>query len=148
MRAVHLVLVVAILFAPGCGGTPPMVLVKGVVLAGGKPVPHCKVGLFPDVEGFDPTKHGYGFGMTNEKGEFEIQHPNGTKGVWPGTYKVTLVAWVDSKGKPVPPSAKPSEVPGGVKNLLPSKYESLADTPERLTVSKDGATANFDLAAH
>jgi hypothetical protein len=146
MRAARLVLVLAVLVAPGCG-KPVMVTVKGVVKAGGKPVPHCKVGLFPDTTDFDPAKHGYGFGMTNEQGEFEIQHPNGEKGVWPGTYKVTFVAWVDSKGKPVPPSAKPSEVPGGVKNLLPAKYESLADTPERLTVSKDGAAANFDLAA-
>ncbi|MDY3563587.1 hypothetical protein R5W23_005201 [Gemmata sp. JC673] len=145
--AVSLLLIAAAVVAvPGCG-KPPMVTVKGVVKVGGKPVPHCKVGLFPDVEGFDPNKHGYGFGMTNDKGEFEIQHPNGTKGIFPGTYKVTFVAWIDSKGKPVPPETKPSEVPGGVKNLLPSKYESLSDTPERLTVTKEGAEANFDLSA-
>jgi len=147
MRAVHLVLVVAIFLAPGCGGTPAMVPVKGVVKLAGKPLAHCKVGLFPDVEGFDPTKHGYGFGMTNAKGEFEIQHPNGTKGIWPGTYKVTFVAWIDSKGKPVPPEMKPSEIPGGVKNLLHDKYETLSDTPERLTVTKEAAEVTFDLPA-
>jgi hypothetical protein len=147
MRLFILPALAAVLVAvPGCG-KPPMVTVKGVVKVGGKPVPHCKVGLYPDVDGFDPAKHGYGFGMTNESGEFEVQHPNGTKGIFPGTYKVTFVAWVDNKGKPVPPDAKPSEVPGGVKNLLPDKYESLGSTPERLTVGSDGAVANFDLAA-
>ncbi|MBY0457395.1 MAG: hypothetical protein K2V38_08670 [Gemmataceae bacterium] len=136
--------VVALGGLTGCG-KPPMVPVKGVVKAGGKPVPSCRVALFPDVPDFDPAKHGYGVGTTNEQGEFEIQHPDGTKGIWPGRYKVTFVAWVDSKGKPVPPDAKPSEVPGGVKNLLPDKYESLSETPERLTVGGDGAKADFDL---
>lgn len=145
MRRVGPVLVALVFAASGCG-KPQMVSVKGVVKSDGKPVPHCKVGLFPDVEDFDPAKHGYGYGMTNDNGEFEVQHPDGTKGILPGHYKVTFVAWVDSKGKPIPPDAKPSEVPGGVKNLLPDKYESLSSTPERLTVGKDGAAANFDLA--
>jgi hypothetical protein len=122
-----------------------MAPVKGVVTMNGKPLQGCKVGLYPDVADFDPNKHGYGFGVTDADGRFEIQHPSGEKGVWPGTYKVTFVAWVDSKGKPAPPDAKPSEFPGGLKNLLPARYESLADTPERLTVPKGGAEPTFAL---
>lgn len=140
-RFLVLLVAVSVLPAAGCG-KPSMVSVKGTLTYKGKPLAGCKVGLYPDVENFNPEKHGYGFGITGKDGEFEIQHPNGEKGIWPGKYKVTLVAWVDSKGNPIPPDAKPSEVPGGVKNLLPSQYESLADTPERLTVPGGGlATA-------
>jgi hypothetical protein len=106
---------------------------------------NCKVVFYPDTAKFDPDRHGYGFGMTNESGQFEIQHPNGTKGIVPGSYKVTFVAWVDGSGNPIPPESKPSEVPGGVKNLLPDKYESLGTTPTRLTVLGDNSEANFDL---
>ncbi|MDX2039164.1 MAG: hypothetical protein SFX72_21135 [Isosphaeraceae bacterium] len=128
----------------GCGLQGP-VNVKGVVKAGGRPLSNCKVVFYPDTEKFDPDRHGYGFGMTNENGQFEIQHPNGTKGILPGSYKVTFVAWVDGKGNPIPPEAKPSEVPGGVNNLLPDKYESLGTTPTRMTVLGDNSEANFDL---
>lgn len=129
---------------PGCG-KPPMVPVKGVVTFHGKPLPGCKVGLFPDVDGFDPAKHGYGYGITDAAGAFEVQHPGGEKGIYPGRYKVTFVAWVDSKGRPIPPSAKPSEVPGGVKNLVPAKYEGLSTTPETASVPSGGADLTFDL---
>ena len=132
------------LLASGCG-KPPMVALKGRVTFNGKPLKGCKVGLYPDVAEFNPDKHGYGFGLTDANGEFEVQHPGGEKGIYPGTYKVTFVAWVNNKGEPIPPSAKPSEVPGGVKNLLPTKYESLADTPERLTVPSGGTEATFAL---
>ncbi|MGL4551046.1 MAG: hypothetical protein ACRC33_07655 [Gemmataceae bacterium] len=129
----------------GCG-KPPMVGVKGVVTFNGKPLQGCKVSFAPAGTDFNPDRHGYGFGLTDAAGAYEVQHPEGTKGIFPGTYKVTFVAWVDSKGGPVPPEAKPSEYPGGVKNLLPSKYESLADTPETVTVPAGGMEKNFDLA--
>jgi hypothetical protein len=128
----------AALLLPGGCGKPSMVPVSGTLAFKGKPLKGCKVGLYPDVENFDPARHGYGFGITDANGAFEVQHPSGEKGIWPGKYKVTLVAWVDAKGNPIPPDAKPSEVPGGVKNLLPAQYESLADTPERLTVPSGG----------
>jgi hypothetical protein len=142
-----LIAVAAIGLLPSGCGKPPMVSVKGVVTYNGKPLKGCEVGLFPAVENFDPNKHGYGFGITDENGNFEIQHPNGEKGIYPGEYRVTFVAWVDSKGNPIPPDAKPSEYPGGVKNLLPSKYESLADTPERVTVPRSGLEKSFDLSS-
>lgn len=130
---------------PGCG-KPPMVPVKGVVTFAGKPLSGCKVAFFPDVEGFDPAKHGYGYGVTDAQGAFEVQHPNGEKGIYPGRYKVTFVAWVDNQGKPIPPHAKPSEVPGGVKNLLPVRYESLGTTPELASVPREGLDQTFALS--
>lgn len=134
-----------VLLVSGCG-KPPMVSVTGVVQVNGKPLKGCKVAFFPDVQNFDPNKHGYGFGVTDENGRFEIQHPGGEKGIYPGRYRVTFVAWVDAKGNPIPPDAKPSEVPGGVKNLLPGKYESLADTPEVVEVGREGLQKTFDLS--
>jgi hypothetical protein len=143
-RLILLVMASVGLLSGGCG-KPPMVAVKGVVTFKGQPLKGCKVGFFPAVESFDPNKHGYGFGITDENGNFEVQHPGGEKGIFPGEYRVTFVAWVDSKGNPVPADAKPSEYPGGLKNLLPSKYESLADTPERVTVPRSGLEIRFDL---
>jgi hypothetical protein len=128
----------------GCG-KPPMVSVSGTVKYQGRAIPHCKVGLYPDVSNFDPNTHGYGFGITDDKGAFKIQHPNGEPGIFPGRYKVTFVAWVDASGKPLPPDIKPSEVAGGVKNLLPEKYESLSSTPEILSVPSSGTTKDFEL---
>jgi len=129
----------------GCG-KPSSYPVRGVVKLDGKPAEHVKVAMYPDVAEFKPDVHGFGFGMTDANGAYEIQHPTGEKGLYAGTYKVTLVLWVDSKGKAIPPDAKPSEVPGGVKNKIPAKYESLADTPERVTVPYGGTTKDFDIS--
>ena len=128
----------------GCG-KPPMVRVTGVVKLNGKPVQHCKVGFFPDVEQFNPDKHGFGYGVTDANGAYVMKHPQGEEGIWPGRYKVTLVLWVDSKGKPLPVDTKPSEVPGGVKNLMPIPYESLSTTPEIVTVPAEGLQKDFDV---
>ena len=130
----------------GCGA-PPFYPLKGVVKLDGKLLPHCKVGFYPDVAQFNPDSHGFAFGMTNEQGEYEAQHPKGDKGIFSGKYKVFFVAWVDKKGKPVPPESKPSEVPGGVRNLLPEKYESPATSPTTITVSRGGGSFDFDLSS-
>lgn len=128
----------------GCG-KPPLVSVKGTVKLNGKLVPHCKVGLFPDVVAFHPDKHGYGYGMTDDSGVFEIQHPMGEKGIQAGRYKVTFEAWVDNKGKPIPPNSKPSEHPGGVKNLFPNIYEAPSTTPETLDVGSSSVQKEFTI---
>lgn len=113
-----------------------MISVDGVVTLDGKPVEHCKLAFFPDVQQFNPDRHGFGFAVTDAQGRFEVQHPQGDKGIWPGDYKVTFVLWVDSKGNPLPYDSKPSEVEGGVKNLFPPEYESLASTPERASIRR------------
>jgi hypothetical protein len=143
----RLFLLTAVVWAAGCG-KPAMVSFTGTVTIDGKPLEHCKVGLFPDLDDpttFNPEKHGFGYAMTDKDGKFELQHPQGDKGIWPGRYKVTFVAWVDSKGKPVPPTEKPSEVPGGVKNLVPILYEQLSTTPERVDIPSGGLVKDFRL---
>ncbi len=128
----------------GCG-KPSMTTLTGQVRFNGKPVAKCKIALFPDVAEFDPTRHGYGLGVTDENGNYEVQHPQGEKGIFPGTYKVTFTLWVDKKGKVLPYDTKPSEVEGGVKNMFPEQYENLTTTPERVTVPSGGTTKDFDI---
>ncbi len=133
----------SLLFVLGCG-KPPMQSVEGTVKLDGKPIGNCKIGFFPDVEIFDTNKHGFGFGITDEKGKFTIQHPQGDLGIWAGNYKVTFVAWVNSAGEPLAVDTKPSEVEGGVINLFPDIYEAPSSTPERVTVLKNSGQNVFD----
>lgn len=134
----------AVSFVAGCG-KPPMQSVSGKVLLDGKPIGNCKVGFFPDTDQFDADRHGFGFGITSDNGEFQIQHPQGEKGIFAGKYKVTLVAWVTNSGKPLPVDTKPSEVEGGVHNLFPEVYEAPSTTPESATVIKGENVFNFDV---
>lgn len=126
-------------------GKPPMQSVSGTVKLDGKPVDNCKVGFFPDVEAFNPDRHGFGFGLTNDQGEFTIQHPQGDKGIWAGKYKVTFVAWIDKSGKALGIETKPSEVPGGVHNRFPEIYEAPSTTPEKVTVTSGENVLSFDI---
>jgi hypothetical protein len=130
----------------GCG-KPPMMSVNGSVKLDGKPIPNCKVGFFPDSDTFNPDRHGFGFGITDTEGRFEIQHPQGEKGIWAGKYKVTFVAWVTKSGKPVPADSKPSEVEGGVKNLFPEFYEEPSRTTERAVVKSGVNTFDFNITS-
>jgi hypothetical protein len=130
----------------GCG-KPPMRQVTGTVSLNGKLVEHCKVGFFPDVVEFNPDRHGFGFGVTDAEGRFTIQHPQGEKGIWSGTYKVTFTLWVDRNGKPLPVETKPSEVEGGVKNLFPLEYEAPSTTPESVSVGSGENNFEFSISA-
>jgi hypothetical protein len=128
---------------------PSMQSVQGVVKLDGKPISNCKVGFFPELketEIFNPDRHGFGFGLTDNSGKFTIQHPQGEEGIWAGQYKVTFVAWVTAKGDPLPPETKPSEVEGGVLNLFPDYYEAPSTTRESVKVEKGVANVfNFDI---
>ncbi len=122
---------VAALLAVGC--KPSAVPVKVKVTHDGKPVGNCAVTFVPDVETPDATL--IGFGHTDANGECEAAlRMTGEKGLPAGAYKVTFEAWKARQGKEVPPTAKPSEVEGGVMDRLPQQYKSVGSTPERLTV--------------
>jgi hypothetical protein len=145
---VRSLIVLAALFAATTGcGKPPMMSVSGSVTLDGKKVPNCKVGFFPDTESFNPDRHGFGFGITDKEGRFEIQHPRGDKGIWAGKYKVTFVAWVDASGNPVPASVKPSEVDGGVKNLFPDLFEEPSRTTENAVVKSGENIFTFSISS-
>jgi hypothetical protein len=93
---------------------------------------------------FDSNRHGFGFGVTDEKGHYTIQHPQGDQGIWAGDYKVTFVAWVDASGKSLGIDTKPSEVEGGVINRFPLIYEAPSTTTERVKVTKEADKNVFD----
>ncbi len=133
-------------FAIGCG-KPPMQEVKGSVKLDNKAVENCKVGFFPDTEQFDSNRHGFGFGVTNAKGEFEIQHPQGDRGIWAGKYKVTFVAWIDKSGKSLSVDTKPSEVAGGVRNKFPDIYEAPSTTKESVVVKSGKNHFDFNISS-
>jgi len=143
IRTVAFALTLSLLpFLTGCG-SPSLYPVTGTVKLKGKVVPGCKVILAP-AEGTDPQS--FGFGITDKDGRFEIQQPQGEKGIRAGKYKVGFVAWVDGKsGKPVPADAKPSEVEGGVKNIFGDKYETPSSSPETIDVPKGGTQKEFDI---
>lgn len=141
-----IVFLTLLFFSVGCG-KPPMMSVSGTVKLNGKAVPNCKVGFFPDTETFNPDRHGFGFGITDKDGNFEIQHPQGEKGIWAGKYKVTFVAWVTKAGKPVPADSKPSEVEGGVKNLFPDFFEEPSRTTEKAVVKEGANVFDFNIVS-
>ena len=144
--SVSLVVGTLVLLLSACG-KPPMQSVKGTVKLDGKPIGNCKVGFFPDTDHFDTNRHGFGFGITNDNGEFVIQHPQGEAGIWAGKYKVTLVAWVNKAGKPLSVDTKPSEVEGGVRNLFKDIYEAPSTTPEKATVTSGENVFNFEISS-
>jgi len=130
----------------GCGKPTP-VPVTGLVTVDGKPTAGVRVVFLPDTSSFDPERHGAASALTDAEGRFTLKSSNGSEGIWPGSYKVTFSLWVEKNSKkPIAPDAKPSEVPGGVINLLPSKYESSSDTPETMSVSGSGGSKDFAIA--
>ncbi|MCY2977359.1 MAG: hypothetical protein NTU79_01675 [Planctomycetota bacterium] len=132
------------MFVAGCG-KPPMMSVTGSVKLDGKEVPECKVGFFPDAQEFNPDRHGFGSAITDAQGRFEIQHPQGEKGIWAGKYKVTFEAFVTKNGKPLPANSKPSEVEGGVKNLFPDLYREPSLTKEKAVVTSGKNVFDFNI---
>jgi hypothetical protein len=135
---------VAALLAAGCGRPAPQPL-KVKVTHDGKPVGNCAVRFVPDAEVPDPQ--GIGFGNTDANGECEVALlMTGDKGLPAGTYKVTFEAWKDKKGKEVPPTAKPSEVEGGVIDRLPEPLKSIGTTPERFTMKSGTTSHEFQLS--
>ena len=131
----------------GCGKPTP-VAVGGRVTLDGKPLAGVRVVFLPDTSSYDPDRHGSGVGITDADGKFTLKSSNGSDGIWPGSYKVTFSLWVEkATKKPIAADAKPSEVPGGVINLIPTKYESSSDTPETMSVSGSGGTKDFAITS-
>jgi hypothetical protein len=129
--------------AAGCSSKPPMVAVTGVVTLNGKPVEHCKVCFFPEAEDANPEEHGYGLTFTDAEGRYSLANTVGESGIFPGRYKVVLVWYTDKNGKVLPPTAKPSETPGGFINQMPKEYEDPRTSPETVEIPKAGLTKDF-----
>jgi hypothetical protein len=132
----------------GCSGgnaAPPVQTVpaKGTVTLNGKPLPNATVMFIPkgDTKGIECS------GMTNQAGEYQIQHPQGADGVPPGKYAVVVSQFVDSKGVPVDLSSGAMPADLGAVELLPDRYSSLSDTQLVAEVSATGGNFDFALKA-
>lgn len=131
----------------GCGGKPTNYPVTGTVKLKGQPVEGCRVVFAPTDSAGALTVGAGGSGLTDKSGKFEITNTDGEMGVPAGKYKVALIAWVSGKtGKPVPSSAKPSEVEGGVKSIFGDNYEDPSMSPETVEVTKGGVEKTFDIS--
>jgi hypothetical protein len=135
-----------ILGVAGCGGPPPMVPCSGIVTFNGQPVEHCQVCFLPDRDDVNPLEHGYGMAVTDATGRYTLQNAECKAGIFPGRYRVVLALYHENRtGKPMPINMKPSEVPGGVINVIPVEYTQPETTPEVVEVPRKGLEKNFDI---
>jgi len=138
-------IVVAVLFAAGCSGEPKRVPVKAVVRLDGQPMDTVLVSFFWAEPVRDPSKAGYGRGVSNADGTLVVNDMYGRDGMWPGKYKVTFEKYVTAQGKPIPLNAKPDEVYGGARNMLPKKYHNPDTTDVIVEVTDKGLDTVFEL---
>ncbi len=95
MRIHPCVCCVIVAVVTGCG--PKAVPVEGIVTLDGQPVARATV-TFQSEDG----RHVFG-GQTDENGRFSLSS-GGTKGAYPGEYKVTVVKYPELGIQPVDPS--------------------------------------------
>lgn len=91
-----------VIFA-GCGGADvpeTLVPVTGNVTNGGKPMAGVLVSFNPQGE----TQGTGGEGVTDENGQFTLQHRSGSQGVEPGKYEVAFMQLRGPDGSPLKPS--------------------------------------------
>jgi hypothetical protein len=79
----------ALVVAGGCSKGPPVHVVKGTLLQGGKPVLPGKDGITMVFLPVEATGQTYPAEFNNEDGTFTVNGPD-RKGIPPGKYKVTI----------------------------------------------------------
>lgn len=130
----------------GCGGsTPTPVPVAGRVTQDGRPLVNATVAFWWADDSSAESQKGYGLAFSDADGRFSIRDPRdpqGRDGLYPGEYKVTVSLYVDSKGRPLDPDAKPNEVygGGGAKDLMPVPYRDPRTSPLTVEVPSGGVT--------
>jgi hypothetical protein len=116
----RLVVGLLLVFAAGCTARPVLVPVKGVLKAGGQPVPDATVHLAPDPavnpKGLDA------YGQTDAQGKFTLRTPQQGDGVVAGKYKVLVT----------PPEYGPG------KAMVGSAYQDHGRTPIEIEVPAAG----------
>lgn len=130
----------------GCSSTPSLVPVKGVVRLDGKPIENVFV-CFWALEPGDPSRTGYGLGVTDADGNVVIKDLFGKEGIFPGKYKVTFSLWVNAQGVPIAVNAKVRDVYGGARDIMPKKYQRQETTDVTVEVPSKGLEQAFDLSS-
>lgn len=127
--------IAAAIFATGCGpggNAPATVPVTGKITLEGEPVAAAIVSLTPTAGSADAVP---AQATTNDSGEFEVQSVfnqgrDTQAGMTPGEYLLTV-----TKLEELPAQAQITRAP---KNLLPKRYESIASSDLKATISVDG----------
>lgn len=140
MRCVYSTAALAALLAAGCGGEsrPSLVTVSGKVLVDGEPTEGVKLSFLPDAANPHPTP---GTAKTDAQGVFQAQY-EGQNGLSSGKYRVLAIKRVPSAKGADPALA---ELSGQMKDLLPARYGSVADTELKIEVPA-GGTSSADLS--
>lgn len=118
--------IVALMFASGCGGAERIgtVPAKGKVLLDGQPLAGANIRFFPD-------KGPAASGFTNDAGEFVMDTNGDNAGVLPGTHQVA----VEKMGPFDPKDAyAPRE------RITPEKYSSIQSSGITVTIPDEGKT--------
>lgn len=130
--------------APGCG-PQGLVPVKGVVRLNGRTVPEAVVNFHP----VDVAKGNGGFGLADAAGNFSAKIRQGSWGLYPGSYKVTLSRRQLPAGTPQDPKT-PDECAAwerayaSAAETFPTSYTDPATTP--LTAAIDGRQGPLELS--
>jgi hypothetical protein len=121
-----LALIAAVPFVAGCGpDRPETVPVQGVVTFAGEPPPAPGIVNFQPVETTGDLPKRPGSGPFDTDGHFEVTSFDGTHGLIPGRYRVTIECLA---GQPAP-------VPGGYEE---ASYVPAGFQPPELIVEADG----------
>jgi hypothetical protein len=141
-------LLLAIPFAPGCGGdanSPDLHPVSGTVTMDGKPLDSATVFFRPS----GTTKGTGSFGKTDASGKYTLRTDRGGEGAVEGTYDVMISREVNADGTPVADVAvdpnAPAEAGGGLRESVPAAYSDYQRPTLNATVPPGGTTADFAL---
>jgi len=132
----------------GCsseGGLSGLYQCEGTVTLNGSPVVGASVTFYPDNAGGEARVAG---GSTDAQGKFTVTTLKPSDGLYPGTYKVTVIKYEEYGPEAPPTKGDDGEmIPGGraVKNVLPAKYEKQDKTELTANIEKKKNTVNFEL---
>jgi hypothetical protein len=147
IRSIHILLFsMCCLVGSGCSSTPSLVPAKGVVRLDGKPIENVFV-CFWALEPGDPSRTGYGLGITDAQGNVVVKDLFGKEGIFPGKYKVTFSLYVNAQGEPIAVNAKARDVYGGARDIMPKKYQKQETTDVLVEVPSKGLEQAFELSS-
>jgi hypothetical protein len=125
----------------GCGGAggDGLAPVSGTVTIDGKPGDGAAVAFLPDAG----TPGNGGTALADSTGHYDIQTPQGKKGLPPGKYKVTVSYRRNKDGSAPDPNVPPIE--STATELLPPKYSSAEKTELAATVGPEAKPFDYKL---
>ena len=137
-----------ILIFTGCSpssGLSGLYPCEGTVTHNGSPVAGASVTFYPDGGGGDARVAG---GETDANGIFRVTTLKPQDGLYPGTYKVTIIKYEEYGPPPkITINEDGEEISSGrqLRNALPAKYEKQDKTELTATIEKKSNKVNFDL---